>query len=68
MIKTVIERMSSDEIVSNNICSECIHYKGGFPPKCEAYPREIPNEIYYNGFDHRKEFPGDQGIRFEKVK
>jgi hypothetical protein len=34
-------------------------------PYCAAFPERVPNEIYLGGFDHRNEFPGDQGIRFQ---
>lgn len=36
-------------------------------PKCEAYPDGIPDEIWEDGFDHHKPFPGDDGIMFEPV-
>lgn len=31
---------------------------------CEAFPEKIPADIYWGGFDHRKPYPGDGGIRF----
>lgn len=34
---------------------------------CRAFPGGIPDEIYLDYYDHRKEFPGDKGIRFEAV-
>jgi hypothetical protein len=33
-------------------------------PVCPAFPGGIPPEIGHRGFDHRNEFPGDNGIRF----
>lgn len=44
-------------------CDICKHYRGEI--KCDAFPHGIPDEIYFLGFDHRKEYPGDNGIRFE---
>ena len=39
---------------------------------CDAFPDGIPDEIKYSDvdrnlapFDHRKPYPGDNGIRFE---
>lgn len=44
-------------------CDICKHYRGEM--KCNAFPSGIPDEIYFLGYDHRKEYPGDNGIRFE---
>lgn len=33
-------------------------------PTCKAFPTGIPDRIMYGGFDHRKAFPGDHGVRF----
>ena len=32
---------------------------------CSAFPDGVPSEILANEFDHRKPFPGDNGIRFK---
>ncbi|MGW1006660.1 hypothetical protein [Streptomyces sp. NPDC002520] len=34
-------------------------------PYCEAFPENIPDDIYRGGFDHRLPCPGDRGIHFE---
>lgn len=34
-------------------------------PRCKAFPRGIPDEIYFEGRSHREPYPGDKGIRFE---
>lgn len=52
------------------ICFECVHLspdegEEDTMPACAAFPQGIPDEIIRLGFDHRLEFPGDNGIRFE---
>ena len=45
-------------------CSLCKHRnKDGI--SCTAFPDVIPQDILANVFDHRKPFPGDNGIQFE---
>lgn len=44
-------------------CFICKHLRS--ERKCIAFPQGIPDEIYFLGFDHRNEFPGDNGVRFE---
>jgi hypothetical protein len=34
---------------------------------CSAVPEEIPSAILINLHNHRKPYPGDNGIRFEPV-
>lgn len=55
------------------ICFECIHFNlnwrttpGGL--RCDAFPDGIPMEIELGRFNHRKPFPGDNGIMFEQVE
>ena len=59
--------MSDDDGINDAVCIECIHYKGGFPPKCEAFPDRIPDEIWFRGDPHIKNFIGDNGITFERI-
>jgi hypothetical protein len=52
------------------MCIECKHYiEGGDEPgfRCEAFPDGIPDEIFEGGFNHRKPYKGDNGIRFEPI-
>jgi hypothetical protein len=44
-------------------CKQCRHYQGD--GKCTAFPGGIPDPILFFEHDHRKPYPGDQGIRFE---
>jgi len=34
-------------------------------PTCKAFPNGIPDKIFFEIGDHRKEWPGDNGIQFE---
>jgi len=52
-------------------CFVCKHYRSPFDhengpdgPTCDAFPDKIPPVIITMEFDHRKEFPGDHGIRW----
>jgi hypothetical protein len=48
-------------------CHDCAHYyTGGMT--CDAFIDGIPVEIFTNEHDHRKPYPGDNGIRFEPIK
>lgn len=53
------------------ICLACRHLAQGSLPaasgefRCTAFPDGIPDEIWNGGFDHRREFEGDRGVRFE---
>ncbi|MGV9772974.1 hypothetical protein [Streptosporangium sp. NPDC003464] len=33
-------------------------------PYCDAFPDKVPDAIFLGGFDHREEYPGDEGVRF----
>lgn len=57
-----------------SMCWACKHSRGDsdeidgiLTGTCDAFPDGIPLEIYAGGFDHRKEFAGDNGVRFEPV-
>ncbi|MBW8042457.1 MAG: hypothetical protein FVQ85_21015 [Planctomycetes bacterium] len=60
--------VSGDALVRMSVqCLECKHlYKDVM--RCKAFPKGIPDVIFSGGFDHRKKYPGDKGIRFEKRK
>jgi len=44
-------------------CASCKNYIDDL--KCNAYKNKIPEEIYTGKHDHKKPFPGDNGVRFE---
>jgi len=50
---------------NSNQCNSCIHYQGPF--SCDAFPEEIPDDIFTGLFDHTKPYPGDNGIRWEPI-
>ncbi len=45
-------------------CMICKHFIHGDRPICKAFPEMIPFEIVVGDFDHRKQHPMDNGIRF----
>jgi len=47
--------------------SQCIRCKNDIGNgACKAFPDGIPMQILKNEWDHREEFPGDNGIQFEE--
>jgi hypothetical protein len=52
--------------IINTICIGCRHYEGAC--ECTAFPNGIPDEIIDGTVEHRKPYPGDNGIQFEAGK
>jgi hypothetical protein len=52
-------------------CQSCRHYaqnSSGELLTCEAFPGGIPDAILSGDNDHKRPFPGDQGICYEPVR
>ncbi len=47
-------------------CTFCAH-RSPDGTRCKAFPTGIPVELMYNEHDHRLEFPGDNGIRYQPI-
>lgn len=47
-------------------CLACRHYLDD--GTCAAFPDGIPDAILLDGFDHRRPFDGDGGIRYEPTQ
>ena len=49
-------------------CVDCKRMrKEGDKFVCEAFPKEIPDEVFWNKKDHTKAIEGDNGIMFEPI-
>ena len=61
------------ETIYSKVCVHCVHLReavllenGTHFNTCDAFPKGIPSDIWEGMNDHRKPYPGDSGIRFEK--
>lgn len=52
-------------------CMDCKNYIGKNEKEkfyCHAFPDGIPEDVFWNKIDHKKNIDGDKGIKFEKIK
>lgn len=47
-------------------CTFCAH-RSPDGTRCKAFPGGIPVELMHNEADHRFEFPGDNGVRYQPI-
>jgi hypothetical protein len=46
-------------------CTFCRHLREEAGLPCSAFPAGVPDSIMLDGYDHRHDHPGDNGIQFE---
>lgn len=64
---TKIDDRELDEVIYSPVCTSCKHLLDITQHKCTAFDR-IPNEIWVGKNNHKKPYPGDHGIQYEKSK
>lgn len=63
-----IDDRELDEIIYSPVCTLCTHYQRNKNDHiCSAFPYGIPEEIWRGDNDHKKPYPEDHGIQFERV-
>jgi len=64
----LIDDRELDEVIYSPTCAGCKHFNYIDPRArvCDAFPDGIPEVIWIGKNDHRKPYPGDHGILFEK--
>lgn len=61
------ERRMDEELVLEavGICHTCVHKRDVYT--CDAFPDGIPVEILTGDAIHNRPYPGDRGIRYERM-
>lgn len=54
----------------SEVCTFCSNYLPGSETgvTCRAFSEKIPDEIWSGKNKHTEPYPGDHGIRFERIK
>lgn len=48
-------------------CLTCARWDGAGTKSCEAYPTQIPDEIWDGNVDHRDPYKGDHGLQWQSA-
>lgn len=58
-----------EETIISGTCNFCRHLNMSefIKHTCKAFPDGIPPDIWLGKNNHTKPYPGDNGVRFEKV-
>jgi hypothetical protein len=48
-------------------CATCLHLEVDPEQTCTAFPDGIPDDIWWNRFDHRQPHSGDHGVGWEPL-
>ena len=71
MIRRLADMDEDDRmmICTEPICAKCKHLVMDCrrEPYCKAFPEGIPDDIFVRRCNHRRPFPGDNGVRFEPI-
>lgn len=62
----IIDDTDAFEGIPPEACTYCKHILSIGSRKCKAFKDKIPDKIWSGENDHKKPYPGDHGIQFEK--